>query len=440
MADARVTIDRLAFGGNGVGRIGGKVCFVPFSCPGDELTVRVVSEKRSYLTAAITEIIRPGADRITPMCPLFGSCGGCNWQHVAYERQLSEKQAIFADTLWRGARVPVEKIGAIVAAPSPYAYRRRVQFKLSMTKPGLRIGFYRNASHDVEDAVEGCPVATREINAALSDLRGILSSFPEPDRIPQINVDATERAVVAIVNYTGADKDGAAAFFERCSARFGAISGLYLRCGRKSSLRKIYGDDLLEYFLTGGSDEKSPYSLTYKPGGFAQTNSAQNAAILALIRKFAGAAGHDRILDLYCGNGNFSLPLAGSVAHVTGIEEHSGSVESARENARRNGNANVEFLCATAAWGLRRIIGEGKRYNTVILDPPRTGAADALPELLRLGPEKIIYVSCDPASLARDCGILAAGGYDAENCVPVDMFPQTHHLESVTLLRQRTRR
>jgi len=437
--DVQVTIDRLAFGGNGVARINGKVCFVPFSCPGDELAVRVVSEKRSYLTAAITRVIRPGADRVTPPCPLFGLCGGCNWQHVAYERQLSEKQAIFSDTLWRGARVSAEKIGAIVPAPSTYGYRKRVQFKLGATKSGLRIGFYRTASHYAEDVGEGCSVATREVNAALFNLRGILSSFPEPDKIPQINIDATERTAVAIVNYTGADKDGIAAFFERYRSQLGDISGLYLRCGKKSFLQKIYGDDLLEYFLPGDSDGKSRYSLVYKPGDFAQTNSVQNAAILAIIRNFANAAAHDRILDLYCGNGNFSLPLAGSVSHVTGIEECSGSVESARENARRNGNVNAEFLCATAALGLRRLAEEGRPYSTVILDPPRTGAADALFELLRLGPEKIIYVSCDPASLARDCGILIAGGYDAERCVPVDMFPQTHHLESVTLLRRRTK-
>ncbi len=436
MTEARVTIDRLAFGGSGVARIDGKVCFVPFGCPGDELIVRVTAEKRSYLTAAITAIVKPGPDRVVPPCPLFASCGGCHWQHIAYPRQLGEKRAIFADALWRGARVAGERIGEVVASPSVYGYRNRVQFKLHAVDGALRIGFFRTGTHFVEDAVEGCPIAAPAINRALSELRGLLASFPEPDRIPQINLDAAEGGVVAVVNYIGDDREGAAAFFAAGHPRLGGVAGLYLQCGRKSTLKRVYGDELLEYFLPAGSGEASRCSLTYRPGGFAQVNGAQNGAILGLVRRFADCGAGDRILDLYCGNGNFSLPLAGSVAAVTGIEEYPDSVASARENCRRNGIGNAGFICCDAGAGLRRLAGEGQCFNTVILDPPRTGAAGALRELIGLGPERIIYVSCDPGTLARDCGILAAGGFRVESSIPVDMFPQTYHLESVTLLRR----
>lgn len=438
VADTRITIERLAFGGSGVGRVNGKVCFVPFSCPGDELTVRVTSEKRSYLTATITGVIKLGDDRVTPTCQLFGSCGGCCWQHIAYSRQLSEKRAIFADALWRGARVPGELIAEVVPSPSVYGYRNRVQLKLHALDDGLRIGFYRMGTHFVEDVGPGCPIASPDICRALADLRVVLNFFPEPNRIPQINIDSTEHCVVAIVNYIGNDRDGAAKFFENCRSGLGSISGLYLQCGRKSTLKRVFGGDLLEYFLPGDSEEAPPCSLTYRPGCFAQVNGAQNVALLELVRRFAECAGDDRVLDLYCGNGNFSLPLAGSVSSITGIEEYADSVASARENTRRNGIHNAEFICSDAAAGLRGLAGEKHFFDTVILDPPRTGAADALPELLRLKPERIIYVSCDPSTLARDCCVLAAGGYGVVSSIPVDMFPQTYHLESVTLLKRLT--
>jgi 23S rRNA (uracil1939-C5)-methyltransferase len=152
VADAQIRIEKLAFGGSGVGRINGKVCFVPYSCPGDELIVRVTAEKRSYLTAAIVDITTPAVDRVFPPCQLFGSCGGCSWQHVDYLRQLAEKRQIFADALWRGARVPAECIAEVVPSPSPYGYRSRVQLKLHMADGKLQIGFYRQGTHVVEDA------------------------------------------------------------------------------------------------------------------------------------------------------------------------------------------------------------------------------------------------------------------------------------------------
>jgi len=146
--------------------------------------------------------------------------------------------------------------------------------------------------------------------------------------------------------------------------------------------------------------------------------------------------GSEQVLDLYCGNGNFSLPIAGQVAAVTGIEEYAGSIAAAEANRTVNGITNAEFFCADAAAGLKQLAVSGRRFDTVILDPPRSGAAEAVPELCRLNPARIIYVSCDPSTLARDCGLLAVNGYHVRESAPVDMFPQTYHLESVTLLQK----
>lgn len=428
-----IAIEKLAFGGNGLGRIDGKVCFVPFSCPGDELLVAITAEKRSYLTAKIIETRTPSPARVTPPCPLFGSCGGCDWQHVAYGEQLAAKRQILAETLWRGARVPEERIGPVLAAPEQYGYRSRVQFKLFGAKDRLQIGFFRQGTHFVEDAPAGCPVALPAINEVLARLREVLSRFRDPRSIPQINIDSGDEGLVAIVNYIGSDPEGTAAFLAGHFAALAPLTGLFLQTGRKSTMRKVCGSDLLAYAMPAAGTAP-PCRLTFRPGGFSQVNAAQNRAILEQIRRLADVRGSERVLDLYCGNGNFSLPLASQVASITGIEEYEGSIAAAIDNCRQNGIDNAEYLAADAARGLRKRADEGQRYDVVILDPPRTGAAEVLPELGRLAPEKIIYVSCDPNTLARDCGILAAAGYRVRASIPVDMFPQTYHLESITLL------
>lgn len=434
MTTMRIAIERLSFGGNGVGRIDGMVCFVPFSCPGDELLVRVTTRKRSYLIADIVEILTPGPERVPPSCPLFGSCGGCSWQHVAYQRQLSEKGRIFADTFWRGARVPAERIEAVLPSPAAYGYRSRVQLKLHQRRGKLLIGFYRQGTHRVEDAPAGCPIALPVINTALGRLRQVLNAFPDAGMIPRITIDAAGQGVVAVVSYGGRDMAAAERFFLERQSALSPISGLYLQADTTAGLRKVWGDDCLAYSLADASGDAEPCLLSYRPGGFSQVNSAQNVLLLQLVRRFAALRGGEQLLDLYCGNGNFSLPLARSVAAVTGIEEYADSIAAARDNARRNGINNAEFICADAEAGVRQLADDGRCFDVVILDPPRSGAAGVVQQLGLLGPGRIIYISCDPSTLARDCGVLRESGYGVQASVPVDMFPQTYHLESVTLL------
>jgi len=432
-AELRVRIETLAFGGSGVGRIDGKVCFVPYACPGDELLVRAVSEKRSFLTARIEEIVTPSPYRIAPPCPLFGSCGGCSWQHIDYPRQLEAKRLILAEAMWRGARVPADLVAETVASPVAFGYRSRVQFKLHNTADGLHIGFFRHGSHFVEDVPQGCPIALGVVNEALHSVRTVLATFPEPAAIPQINIDCAEQGAVGIVNYIGRDAAGAASFFHRHMQALKPLTGLYLQTGRKSTLARVWGDDRLVYTLPAGS---GACALGFRPGGFSQVNGLQNRALLEGIRTLAGFRGQERVLDLYCGNGNFSLPLAGEVGAVTGIEEYGDSIAAARDNCHCNGVTNAEFIAADAAGGVRRLVADGRRFDVIILDPPRSGAAETVGELHHFAPERIIYISCDPSTLARDCGVLAGKGYRVRTSVPVDMFPQTYHVESITLLQR----
>jgi 23S rRNA (uracil1939-C5)-methyltransferase len=428
-------IDKLAYGGNGVCRINGKVCFVPFSCPGDEVRLAVTSEKRSYLVARIVELLVPSPDRVSPPCPVFGTCGGCAWQHIGYEQQLLAKQQILAETLWRGARVPADCIGSVLPSAAPYGYRSRVQFKLHTSANGLRIGFFRSNSHQVEDVGSGCAIALPVINATLAVLRKTLTSFPELSSLSQISVDCSEQGVIAVVTCIARDKSAAAAFFRERRNELAPLTGVYLDTGLKV-LQKLYGDDQLAYSLPSASPDEKDCLLGYQPGGFSQVNRDQNRAMLEIVRRMGLFQGTERVLDLYCGNGNFSLPIAGQVAAVTGIEEYAGSIAAAEANRAANGIANAEFICADVVAGLKQLAAARRQFDTIILDPPRSGAAGAVPGLCRLNPTRIIYVSCDPSTLARDCGLFADSGYHVRECAPVDMFPQTYHLESITLLQK----
>lgn len=436
MSDLLATIDKLAFGGNGVCRINGKVCFVPFSCPGDEVRLAITSEKRSYQLARIVEVISPAPQRSTPPCPLFGTCGGCSWQHIAYAQQLEAKQQILAETMWRGARVEAEHITATRPSALQYGYRSRVQFKLHGSGSRLQIGFYRTGSHIVEDVGQGCPVALPVINEVLGRFRAVLTSCAEIRFIPKISIDCAEQGVIAVVTYSGRERASVVDFFTNHREELLPLTGLYLKSDRNTPLLKVYGDEVLAYTLPALSSDAGLCRLSYQAGGFAQVNREQNKAMLEIVSQLAGFNGTEQVLDLYCGNGNFSLPIAGLVAQVTGIEEYAGSIAAARENCTVNGIGNAAFICADAAGGTRQLADAGRYFDTIILDPPRTGAAEAIPEICRLNPATVIYVSCDPSTLARDCGLLAACGYQVLECVPVDMFPQTYHIESVTLLKK----
>jgi 23S rRNA (uracil1939-C5)-methyltransferase len=434
--DTSATIDKLSFGGNGVCRISGKVCFVPFSCPGDTVRLAVTSEKKSYQLARIVELLEPSALRTTPPCPVFGICGGCTWQHINYTHQLEAKQNILAETMWRGARVAAECISATQPSPSQYGYRSRVQFKLHGTGNALQIGFYRNGSHTVVDAGQGCLVALPEINEVMNRFRLLLKAFPDARSIPQINIDSADQGILAIVTYTGRDTASTVSFFQKHFEELRPLSGLFLKSDTKSGLLEVSGDGILTYSVPSGAPAGAMCRLSYQPGGFAQVNREQNRAMLETVNRLGCFKSSEQVLDLYCGNGNISLPIAGIVSHVTGIEESSASISAARENCIVNGITNADFICFDAAGGTARLADADRHFDTIILDPPRSGAAETVPEICRLNPASIIYISCDPSTLARDCGQLSERGYCVKESVPVDMFPQTYHIESVTLLQK----
>ncbi|BCR04822.1 putative RNA methyltransferase [Desulfuromonas versatilis] len=421
-----IAIENLAYGGSGVGRHQGKAVFVPLSAPGDLVRCRVVREKKQYCEAEIVELLEPAGCRRAAPCPVFGECGGCQWQHLAYADQARWKQEIFADTLARRCGVSRERILPLVEAPDEWAYRSRVQFKCRMTRDGFVMGFYRRGSHFVID-VDSCPIAAAPINRALALFRQWLGASPCPERVPQVDLacgdDGRLRAEVHVLE--GA-QELLAGHLEPLAAAAGI--SLFIQAGRKSTLRHVRGSgELFIHPLAG-----EPMALAYGPGGFAQVNLAQNRALVGHVLGAAALGGSERVLDLFCGMGNFSLPLARHAASVVGVEDYAPSIAMARRNASANGLGNTRFLACPAESALAEQWQEG--FDLVLLDPPRAGAYDICRELGRARPGKIIYISCDPQTLARDLAPLLHSGYSLNSSRAFDLFPQTYHVESVSVL------
>jgi 23S rRNA (uracil1939-C5)-methyltransferase len=387
--------------------------------------------------ADIGEQLQPSELRVEPRCPIYGSCGGCNWQHINYETQLEQKRAILAETLWRGARVPASVVEDIVAAPEQYGYRSRMQFKVAFVQGRALIGFYRPGSHQVVDAEQGCPVALPVVNRVMGRFRDLLEKCPEANRIFQLSINTGMDGVVAILQC----RDDVTAEFRAYLVNHIAIieecTGLFIRSEHSSASEKLWGRAGLSYIMEAVGQDEGPSLLGYPPDGFSQVNQAQNRAMLSVIRELGVCQATDTLLDLYCGNGNFSLPLAHSVASITGVEVSADSIAAAEQNRIQNHVSNAHYFCADVRAAVRSFVREKKSFDVILLDPPRAGVGEAVSDIALLQPRHIIYVSCDPTTLARDCGSLVAAGYDVAQVIPVDMFPQTHHIESITLLQKR---
>jgi 23S rRNA (uracil1939-C5)-methyltransferase len=421
-----LTIDRLAFGGNGVGRLDGKAIFVPLTAPGDRVRCRIVKEKGRWAEAELLELLTPAPERIAPPCPVFGRCGGCQWQFLPYALQAAAKEAIFREQLVRFADAPADAIGSIVPAPNPFGYRSRVQFKCRNTPQGFVLGFYRRGSHYVEDIV-ACPLVPDSLNALLPPLRAAIAASGAADKVPQIDLNSDDAgARRAVVHVLPGGETPVRSALAPVAEREGFA--LFLQVGRKEGIVPVYG----AAELTVQCDQP-PLQLAYGPGGFAQVNLAQNRALVTSALTAAQLSGRERVLDLFCGMGNFSLPLARRCRELVGVEDYVPSIAQAQRNAQANGIGNTRFYARPAAGALTEMTA-AVPFDLVVLDPPREGAFDVGRELLAVRPLRVIYISCDPATLARDLKPLLHNGYRLVSSQPFDFFPQTHHIESLSVL------
>lgn len=440
MSDASLKIDRLAFGGSGFGRIDGKACFVPYTAPGDLVRVHIQKETSSYISATVTEILQPSPDRIMPVCPVFGRCGGCQWQHIAYCDQLAAKHDIFADALWRLARVGKERILLPLSSENQTGYRSRIQVKLYGRTRNFQIGFYASGSHYVVNFPdEGCAVAHPVLNQALRILRPVIEEFPERDSLPQLDLAVgSDSNVVMIIHYRGDETKRAGDFWRSRQGDLPMISGCFLQCGRKTTVTQVFGTRHLFYTVTGSvlPGVSSDLQILFSAGSFSQVNYQQNRALVTIALEWGNPKADERVLDLCCGSGNFTLPFARNVREVVGVESDEGSVSDARVNAAAIGIDSARFVLATGKSGLRDLLARGERFDLVLIDPPREGAADMIALIAEMCASRLLYVSCDPQTLGRDLAQLQKSGYRVVQSRVIDMFPQTYHIESITLLER----
>jgi 23S rRNA (uracil1939-C5)-methyltransferase len=421
-------IDSLAYGGSGVGRLDGKVVFVPLTAPGDRIRCRVVQDRKRYAEAELVELLEPASQRRRPPCPVFGDCGGCQWQHLPYEEQCRWKERIFAETLQRQAKIKASVLLPLTPAQDEWGYRSRAQFKCRQTEAGFVMGFYRRGTHYVID-VESCPIVAPRLNHVLALFRQWLPDSPCPHRVPQVDLEIDDEEKVRVtVHALGAEAAVLAQYLQPLAEQAGI--SLFLQLGRKETLVRVCGEEDLHILPL----EAGGLRLAYGAGGFAQVNLEQNRQLVEEVCSAAALSGRERVLDLFCGMGNFSLPLALQAREVIGVENYPPAIERAEFNARTNALANARFHARPAEAAIQDVIA-GKAFDLVVLDPPRTGAYEVVRELLRIRPPRIIYVSCDPPTLARDLVPLLHGGYEIVSSRPFDLFPQTFHTESVTVLR-----
>jgi len=419
-----LVIDRLAAGGDGVGRIGAKVAFVAQTAPGDEVEVEVSNERQTWCRARVLRLVRPGPDRTTPLCPSFGTCGGCDWQHLSYPAQLAAKSSIVADALRRIGRLDPPPIAPTLPSPLEFGYRHRARLHIARRGGAAVFGFFRPGSHDVVP-FETCPV----LHPALDGILGILAEIgrrqaPAFALCGEVRIDTGWDGAAVRLHFRGGQGEpvgipGAAAQAARTAA---AARGI-----------KLLLDDTRGEPLALGP---GPDALVTTGETFTQINLGQNLALVELAIALAAPVPGEDVLDLCCGLGNLALPAAARGARVTGIDLDEQAITQARENARRLGRA-ATFISDDAAAAVRALAGAGRRFSLVLLNPPRTGAREAVAALPALRPSRVVVVSCDPATLARDAAALAASGYILDAVRPVDLFPQTAHVETITLFSRR---
>ena len=434
-----VTIEGYGEGGMGVARIDGRVVFVHGALRGEKCRVLILKTLKSVAFAKVLEVIEPSSERITPDCPYFPRCGGCTYRHIRYEEELRLKRQRVQDNLSRigGSDVTVEEI---LGARDTLRYRNKAQYPVS--KDGA-VGFYRARTHEVIEC-EHCLLVKPVADAAAEALREYMQScrvagYDEKTgrglvRHLYIRSNAAgESLVCVLVNGDKLPKEDRLVTLLRdaCPKCTGIVLGTNTKKGNVilgDRYRTLWGSDRLEDTLCGKTFRLSVPS-------FYQVNRVQAERLYAKAIEFAGLTGQETVLDLYCGAGTITLALSDHAKKVLGAEIVPEAIDDARENAARNGVKNAEFFCGDASDVAKKLARENLRPDVITVDPPRKGlAADVVESIAEMQPGRVVYVSCDSATMARDVKRLADLGYTAQRACAVDMFPRADHVETVVLL------
>ena len=396
-----LTLTTMSNGADAIGRHEGKAIFVPFAIPGETVRVEIVEDKPTFARAKLIEVITASPDRVTPVCKHFGVCGGCQWQHISYEAQLKWKKQVVIDQLFRIGGIASPNVLDTIPSPSPLHYRNHVQF--SQTEDG-KLGFMSSAG---VVPISECHIAHPDIMALFNQL-----DIEKLD-VDRIGVRVTsDEAMIVFESESGEPPDVEIDL----DVSVAAVNK------RGEALTMIGSDHLVQTIL--GRD------FRISAASFFQVNTAQAETLIEVAITALGVSDGDTVLDLYCGAGLFTAFIAEKAARVIGVESYESAVGDAEVNL--NEFNNVELFESPAEMAIDHLVKES--VQRVILDPPRAGCDKrVLDALIKIAPQRIVYVSCDAATLARDAKRLIGAGYKLESATPLDMFPQTHHIEIIAI-------
>lgn len=452
-------IVKAAFGGRGIGHFEGRVVFVPHAVPGDLVQARIIKKKQNWAEARFEGLLRPSPDRIVPPCPYSGYCGGCQWQHLKYERQLVYKRSFVAENLAHIGGLSDVAIHDVLPSPARFGYRNKMEFSFSdrpwllphqmgrgADLPPFALGLHVPGTFFKIIDLDACLLQGKEGNTILSAVKG----FARQSDLPPYGLkshsgfwrfltlrrsDASGQWLVNLVTAKSRPdtmRALAATLMERTGAVATIVNNIH---SGKASVAIGDREDLVsgEGFL---EDRIGSFRFFISANSFFQTNTAAAEILYRTAARYAGLTGKETVLDLYSGTGTIPIFLSGEAARVTGIEINPAAIEDARRNCQMNRVQNCRFLCGDAREVLKTI---GETPDVLIVDPPRAGLhQDVLQQILDLKPERLVYVSCNPSTLARDLALLGPG-YETLEVQPVDMFPHTYHVESVARLARRKR-
>jgi 23S rRNA (uracil1939-C5)-methyltransferase len=442
--DITLEITGVSSEGAGVGRYEGFAVFVPFTLAGETVSAHIIKVAGSYAVGKLIEVIKPSPERVEPLCPAFTKCGGCALQHVKYEAQLEYKRGVVRDALERIGGFEGIEVKPTIGMDEPLRYRNKGSFPFAEEGGRVRWGLYAARSHrliDTSDCIieRGAAIRAAEAVAEWANEFGV-PAYDESKRVGILRHVVTRSctggaAVCVVTQGKLPKKEALISYIREAVPEVRSIvhninsKDTNVICGPEDRL--IWGDETVTQEICGLSFEVSRES-------FLQVNPIQTEKLYSLAVDALGLDGSETVADVFCGIGTITLMLAKRAKRAFGIEYVAKAIEDAKRNAERNGINNAEFFCGAAEEVLPRLVSEGRRFDCVTLDPPRKGADPAvLSAVAQSGANRIAYVSCDPATLARDLKILCGFGYKIESVQPVDMFPMTAHVECVVLMTKK---
>lgn len=441
-----IEIKGITYQGWGVGNFEGFTVFVPNTLPGEKVKAQIIQMKKSFAVANVIEILESAETREKPRCVLYENCGGCQIQHANYLQQLEIKRQLVVDSITRIGKLDGIKVHPVIGMNEPWGYRNKVQFHVESRNGEVKIGFYRPGTRNLI-SLDQCHLLPPVFNKIATFLKEILTELSVPIYIPNkaaglkhvvLRISRISGEIALMLVTSSSEVPGLKKCISLLMNHIPQVVSVVQNVNPRST-SEIFGD---KWILLAGKerieDKIGEITFSISPESFVQVNPVQTEKLYAKALEYADLNGTEHVTDVYCGIGTITLFLAQKAKKVFGIEEVPGAIKDAEKNAKLNHITNTKFFAGKAEEVLPQMAEQGIKADIIVVDPPRKGCDPAvLDAMVQMGPERIVYISCDPGTLARDLKILDEKGYRTLEIQPVDMFPHTGHVECVVLMSRK---